>query len=129
MWLLIFPGSPNLRILWDTLFSNGLIIANICWLDMKLIETCSSLKLEGCYFDINGVIYWCRLGYTVEKIHTSSFHLSEERSHGAALSVASSWNTAVNVLKSLCKGDNWTLFVKVFYYISSCCLIISHVSN
>lgn len=53
------------------------------------------------------------LGYTVEKIPPSNFHFSEERSHRAALSVASSWNTAVNVLKSLCKGDDWMLFLKV----------------
>ncbi|KAJ6698279.1 3BETA-HYDROXYSTEROID-DEHYDROGENASE/DECARBOXYLASE ISOFORM 1 [Salix purpurea] len=52
-------------------------------------------------------------GYTIEKIPISYFILSEERSHQAALSVASSWNAAVNVLKSLCKGNDWSLFLKV----------------
>ncbi|EEF46165.1 3beta-hydroxysteroid-dehydrogenase/decarboxylase [Ricinus communis] len=52
-------------------------------------------------------------GYTIEKIPASHFHLSEEQSHQAALSVASSWNAAVNVLKSLCKGNDWILFLKV----------------
>lgn len=28
--------------------------------------------------------------------------------------MASSWNAAVNVLKSLCKGNDWSLFLKVF---------------
>ncbi|KAF9680920.1 hypothetical protein SADUNF_Sadunf06G0171800 [Salix dunnii] len=52
-------------------------------------------------------------GYTIEKIPISYFILSEERSHQTALSVASSWNAAVNVLKSLCKGNDWSLFLKV----------------
>ncbi|KDP34007.1 hypothetical protein JCGZ_07578 [Jatropha curcas] len=52
-------------------------------------------------------------GYTIEKIPVSYFHLSEEKSHQVALSVASSWNSAINVLKSLCKGNDWMLFLKV----------------
>lgn len=53
------------------------------------------------------------LGYKIEKIPLSSFHLSEEMSHRVALSVASSWNNAVGVLKSLCMGNDWILFLKV----------------
>ncbi|GAB4854021.1 3beta-hydroxysteroid-dehydrogenase/ decarboxylase isoform 2, variant 2 [Ancistrocladus abbreviatus] len=53
------------------------------------------------------------LGYTIEKIPVSVFHCSEEMSHRIALSVASPWNVAVRVLKSLCKGNNWVLFLKV----------------
>lgn len=52
-------------------------------------------------------------GYTIEKIPMSYFNLSEERSHRTALSVASSWNASVNVLKSLCKGNDWSLFFQV----------------
>ncbi|KAJ9168137.1 hypothetical protein P3X46_019699 [Hevea brasiliensis] len=52
-------------------------------------------------------------GYTIEKIPVSYFHLSEDKSHQVALSVASSWNASVNVLKSLCKGNDWMLFLKV----------------
>ncbi|XP_043807799.1 3beta-hydroxysteroid-dehydrogenase/decarboxylase isoform X2 [Manihot esculenta] len=52
-------------------------------------------------------------GYTIEKIPMSYFHLSEDKSHQVALSVASSWNASVNVLRSLCKGNDWMLFLKV----------------
>ncbi|XP_050219184.1 3beta-hydroxysteroid-dehydrogenase/decarboxylase [Mercurialis annua] len=52
-------------------------------------------------------------GYTIEKLPASYFHLTEEKSHQAAHSVASSWNAAVNVLKSLCRGNDWILFLKV----------------
>ncbi|KAH1241404.1 3beta-hydroxysteroid-dehydrogenase/decarboxylase isoform 2 [Glycine max] len=53
------------------------------------------------------------LGFTLEKIPKSWFHLSEYLSHQIALSVASSWNIAVNVLKSLAEGNDWVLFFKV----------------
>ncbi|KAJ8767369.1 hypothetical protein K2173_017413 [Erythroxylum novogranatense] len=52
-------------------------------------------------------------GYTVEKIPSSYFYLSGQRSYKIALSVASSWNDAVSVLRSLCKGKDWALFLKV----------------
>jgi sterol-4alpha-carboxylate 3-dehydrogenase (decarboxylating) len=55
-----------------------------------------------------------RLGYTVEKMPTSWFHLSEDMSNQIALSVASSLNFAVNALKSLAEGNNWELFFKVY---------------
>nr|KJB65408.1 hypothetical protein B456_010G093200 [Gossypium raimondii] len=55
------------------------------------------------------------LGYTVEKIPASNFHLSEEKSRDVVMSMASSWNGLVNVLKSLCKGKDWILFLKVFF--------------
>ncbi|KAK0571430.1 hypothetical protein LWI29_015684 [Acer saccharum] len=53
------------------------------------------------------------LGYKVEKLSLSHFNLSEEKSHRVALSVASWWNTAVSSLNSLCKGNDWMLFLKV----------------
>ncbi|TYI22327.1 hypothetical protein ES332_A06G095400v1 [Gossypium tomentosum] len=55
------------------------------------------------------------LGYTVEKIPASNFHLSEEKSRDVVMSMASSWNGLVNVLKSLCKGKDWILFLKVVF--------------
>ncbi|MFQ6642735.1 hypothetical protein Gotur_018199 [Gossypium turneri] len=56
------------------------------------------------------------LGYTVEKIPASNFHLSEEKSRDVVMSMASSWNGLVNVLKSLCKGKDWILFLKVLSF-------------
>ncbi|XP_021848144.1 3beta-hydroxysteroid-dehydrogenase/decarboxylase isoform X2 [Spinacia oleracea] len=51
-------------------------------------------------------------GCNVEKVPVSAFHCSEEKSRRAALSVASQWNSAVRVLKSLCRGSDWMLFLK-----------------
>ncbi|XP_059641180.1 3beta-hydroxysteroid-dehydrogenase/decarboxylase [Cornus florida] len=53
------------------------------------------------------------LGYSVEKVPESNFHFSEEMSHRVVVSVASLWNSVVNGLKSLCKGNDWMLFIKV----------------
>lgn len=70
---------------------------------------------------LNGIFYFCRLGFTIEKIPASGFHLSEEKSQQLAFSVASLWNTSINDLKSLCKGNDWMLFAKVFTIL--CCLL------
>lgn len=56
----------------------------------------------------------CRLGYTIEKVPESKFHLSKEMSHKVALLIASLWNYAVNSLKSLCSGNDWMSYLKVF---------------
>ncbi|GAU26674.1 hypothetical protein TSUD_314510 [Trifolium subterraneum] len=64
---------------------------------------------------IHGILPAKILGYTVEKMPTSRFHLSEDKSNKIALSVASSWNFAVNALKSLAEGNNWELFIKVVF--------------
>ncbi|KAF5748373.1 hypothetical protein HS088_TW04G00326 [Tripterygium wilfordii] len=53
------------------------------------------------------------LGYSIEKIPASHFQLSEDNSQRFAQSVASSWNTSVYILKSLCRGNDWMLFLKV----------------
>lgn len=66
---------------------------------------------------INSTLCWCRLGYTIEKIPACWFHLSEDKSHQVVLSVASSWNFAVTVLKSLAEGNNLVLFLKVCNYV------------
>ncbi|CAK7352734.1 unnamed protein product [Dovyalis caffra] len=72
------------------------------------------LLVVSVFLFIHGNLPEKMFGYTVEKIPVSYFHLSEERSHQIALSVASSWNAAVYVLKSVCKGNDWSLFLKVF---------------
>ena len=75
---------------------------------------------------LNALFYYGRLGYTVEKIPRSRFHLSEEMSRRVALSVASSWNVAVDILKSLSTGHDWTLFLKVF---STLCMFTCYLSQ
>ncbi|CAL5356441.1 unnamed protein product [Camellia sinensis] len=67
---------------------------------------------------IHGILPEKILGYKIEKVSRSNFHFSEEMSRQVALSVAASWNSAVNDLKSLCKGNDWTLFLKVVLSLS-----------
>ncbi|KAI4337207.1 hypothetical protein L6164_015652 [Bauhinia variegata] len=62
---------------------------------------------------IHGILPEKILGYTVEKMPTSWFHLSEDMSHQVVQSVASLWNYSVNILKSIAKGNDWLLFLKV----------------
>ncbi|KAH1255995.1 hypothetical protein AAZX31_03G002300 [Glycine max] len=70
------------------------------------------LLFASIFLFIHGILPAKILGYTLEKIPKSWFHLSEDMSHQIALSVASSWNIAVNVLKSLADGNDWVLFFK-----------------
>ncbi|CAL5341004.1 unnamed protein product [Camellia sinensis] len=58
------------------------------------------------------------LGYTIEKIPVSKFYFSQEMSNEVPVSMASSWNSAVNGLISLSKGNDWTLFLKVVLSLS-----------
>ncbi|XP_050125323.1 3beta-hydroxysteroid-dehydrogenase/decarboxylase-like isoform X1 [Malus sylvestris] len=53
------------------------------------------------------------LGYKIEKLQSSHFRLSEETSQQIAKSLASSWNASVKTLKSLAKGYDGILFLKV----------------
>ncbi|XP_052175604.1 3beta-hydroxysteroid-dehydrogenase/decarboxylase [Diospyros lotus] len=79
-----------------------------------IITAVSKLLLVACVFlFIHGILPKKIFGYTIEKIPGSYFHLTEEMSHQVALSVASSWNSSVHCLKSLCKGNDWLLFMKV----------------
>ncbi|XP_074274951.1 3beta-hydroxysteroid-dehydrogenase/decarboxylase-like [Silene latifolia] len=52
-------------------------------------------------------------GCTIEKVPVSAFHCSVEKTNRAALSVVTQWNTAVDVFKTLCRGGDWMLFLKV----------------
>ncbi|XP_027354534.1 3beta-hydroxysteroid-dehydrogenase/decarboxylase isoform X2 [Abrus precatorius] len=73
------------------------------------------LLFTSIFLFIHGLLPAKVLGYTVEKMPKSWFHLSEDMSHQIALSVASSWNFVVNVLKSVAEGNNWELFFKVVF--------------
>ncbi|KAL8087666.1 hypothetical protein AgCh_037713 [Apium graveolens] len=55
------------------------------------------------------------LGYTIKKVPESKFHLSKGMSHKVALLMTSSWNYAVNGLKSLCCGNEWLAYFKVVF--------------
>ncbi|CAB4296554.1 unnamed protein product [Prunus armeniaca] len=53
------------------------------------------------------------LGYKIEKLDSSHFYLSQETSKQITRLVASSWNASVRALKSLGKGNDGLLFIKV----------------
>nr|DAD37155.1 TPA_asm: hypothetical protein HUJ06_007796 [Nelumbo nucifera] len=63
---------------------------------------------------VHGLLPAKILGYTIEKIPASNFCFSEETSQKVALLAASTWNSAINILKVLYMGKNWKLFVKVY---------------
>ncbi|KAH6837097.1 3beta-hydroxysteroid-dehydrogenase/decarboxylase isoform 2 [Perilla frutescens var. hirtella] len=71
------------------------------------------LLLASAFLFVHGKLPQKILGYKIEKIPESKFHISEAASHHVALFVASGWNSAVCDLKSLCKGNDTVLFVKV----------------
>ncbi|CAA6671229.1 unnamed protein product [Spirodela intermedia] len=48
-----------------------------------------------------------------QKDPPSCFHISQDMAHRAAISICSCWNSLVGVLKSVCRGNDWSLFLKV----------------
>ncbi|KAK9084178.1 hypothetical protein Scep_030649 [Stephania cephalantha] len=62
---------------------------------------------------IHGILPAKVLGYEIEKIPASNFHVPEEKCHSLALTVGATWNSAANTLRSLCEGKDWSLFFKV----------------
>ncbi|XAR68541.1 3-beta-hydroxysteroid-4-alpha-carboxylate 3-dehydrogenase (decarboxylating) [Bertholletia excelsa] len=90
------------------------IYVNFIAAGYSLISAIAKLLLGASIFlFLNGILPEKILGYTIEKIRVSNFCLSEEKSHQVALSMASSWNSAASSMKSLCKGNDWSLFLKV----------------
>lgn len=55
----------------------------------------------------------CRLGYNIQKLSPSYFELSEEQARRLAHSAIHIWNNGIIILRSLCKGKDWTLMFKV----------------
>ncbi|XP_057737509.1 3beta-hydroxysteroid-dehydrogenase/decarboxylase-like isoform X2 [Arachis stenosperma] len=73
------------------------------------------LLFASIFLFIHGILPAKILGYTVQKMPKSWFHLSEDMSHQLAVSVVSVWNIPMNVLKSLAQGTEWMLFFKVVF--------------
>ncbi|KAJ0091016.1 hypothetical protein Patl1_13734 [Pistacia atlantica] len=119
----IFLGSGRVAdtLLWkdkkQTLSAVLILVAiyyNFILSGPTIISTLSQLLLlTSVFLFIHGILPEKILGYTIEKIPTSHFQLSEGKSHRVALSVISLWNTAIDVLKSLSMGNDWVLFLKV----------------
>ncbi|KAH9619789.1 hypothetical protein KSS87_006629 [Heliosperma pusillum] len=74
---------------------------------------CKLLLLVAVFLYIHANLPERIFGCTIEKVPVSAFHCSEERTSRAALSVVTQWNTAVDVFKTLCRGGDSMLFLKV----------------
>ncbi|KAK9146882.1 hypothetical protein Sjap_006785 [Stephania japonica] len=82
--------------------------------DYTIITSTTKLFLLATVFlFIHGILPAKMLGYEIEKIPASNFHIPEEKCHRLALTVGFTWNSAANALRSLCKGKDWSLFFKV----------------
>ncbi|KAJ3673193.1 hypothetical protein LUZ60_006567 [Juncus effusus] len=62
---------------------------------------------------IHGLLPSKIFGFNIEKFEDSSFEISQEKMNRIAFSVASSWNSLVGVLKSICKGEDLSNFLNV----------------
>ncbi|XP_020251975.1 3beta-hydroxysteroid-dehydrogenase/decarboxylase [Asparagus officinalis] len=71
------------------------------------------ISLAAMFLFVHSVLPNEIFGIKFEKVPPSYFHLSEGKAHHLAYSVTSSWNSTIDVLKSLCKGKDWPLFLKV----------------
>ncbi|CAH9072435.1 unnamed protein product [Cuscuta europaea] len=126
-------GGPSKA---SMLLGNGRVADTLLWRDKKQTLT-TALALATIYFNfiavrytmitaisklllmasiflfIHGKLPHKIFGYNIEKIHESKFTVSEETSFQVAGSVASFWNSAADSLKSICRGSDWVLFLKV----------------
>ncbi|GJN40871.1 hypothetical protein PR202_gn00284 [Eleusine coracana subsp. coracana] len=68
---------------------------------------------------------FAKFGHKIEKLEASNFQITEVKAHHMAHSVSSSWNSLVGVLRSLCRGNDWTLFSKVVFFL----LVVSILSS
>ncbi|XP_072980235.1 3beta-hydroxysteroid-dehydrogenase/decarboxylase [Typha angustifolia] len=75
------------------------------------------LSLTALFLFIHGMLPTRILGYNIEKLQPSNFHVSEVKAQHIACSVSSSWNSAVGVIKSLCKGKDWLLFLRAICFL------------
>lgn len=71
------------------------------------------LSLAAMFLFIHSLLPTKIMGYKVEKLSPSYFHLSEGTTRHLTSLITSSWNSAMGVVKSLCKGKDWPLFLKV----------------
>lgn len=77
--------------------------------------TAKLLSVVALFLFIHGMLPEKIFSYKIEKISPTYFHLSEEKSQCLAYSVTSSWNSAIGIVRSLCRGKDWPLFLKVFF--------------
>ncbi|KAF3323453.1 3beta-hydroxysteroid-dehydrogenase/decarboxylase isoform 1 isoform X1 [Carex littledalei] len=66
---------------------------------------------------IHGMLPSKIFGFNIEKLKASNFEVSEAKANQIAYSIASSWNSLVGILKSICKGEDWSLFIRVVLFL------------
>lgn len=82
--------------------------------ECTMITALSKLLLVAFIFlFIHGSLPEKMFGYQVEKISSSCFSLSEERSRSIVINIASFWNSFVRNFKSLSRGNDWVRLLKV----------------
>nr|CAD1833824.1 unnamed protein product [Ananas comosus var. bracteatus] len=82
-----------------------------------ITATAKLLSLAALFLFIHGMLPTRILGYNIEKLEPSDFHVSQEKARQLAFSVSSSWNSVVAVIRSLCKGKDWSLFLRVVFFL------------
>ncbi|KAJ6805439.1 putative 3beta-hydroxysteroid-dehydrogenase/decarboxylase isoform 1 [Iris pallida] len=71
------------------------------------------LSLAAMFLFIHSLLPAKMMGFKIEKMSPSVFHLSEGSSRRLAGSITYYWNSAAGIARSICKGKDWTLFFKV----------------
>ncbi|CAM0873303.1 unnamed protein product [Alopecurus aequalis] len=131
----IFLGNGNLAktLLWEDAKQTMTVLLFLAVIYYQLF-TCGYtimtamaklLSLTALFLFIHGMLPTNVFGHKIEKLEPSNFHISQMEAHQIACSVSSSWNSLVEVLKSLCRGNDWPLFFKVVFFL----LVVSILSS
>ncbi|XP_076890817.1 3beta-hydroxysteroid-dehydrogenase/decarboxylase-like [Bidens hawaiensis] len=104
----------NTRLAWTAILGLVLFYINYVLPGSTMITAISKVLIwASIALFLHGKLPDSVMGYSVEKIPESKFKISEETIRRTALSVASSWNSAVDNLKSISSGNDWMLFFKM----------------
>ncbi|URE48577.1 Reticulon [Musa troglodytarum] len=70
------------------------------------------LSFVALFLFIHGALPKKIFGYKIEKMPPSYFNISAEQARSLACSATYSWNNGIGILRSLCKGKDWSLMFK-----------------
>ncbi|URE48576.1 Reticulon [Musa troglodytarum] len=77
------------------------------------------LSFVALFLFIHGALPKKIFGYKIEKMPPSYFNISAEQARSLACSATYSWNNGIGILRSLCKGKDWSLMFKVIIFLLS----------
>lgn len=75
------------------------------------------LSFVALFLFIHGALPKKIFGYKIEKMPPSYFNISVEQARSLACSATYSWNNGIGILRSLCKGKDWSLMFKVIIFL------------